>query len=92
MVVFDGLEQVLGGVVDPCGDFTKSFSVCSPEDDDFIEIIGLFELTDVLSDLLKVSEFVITLQDIVCSFYLVESDKILVVDCGQRVHIFHVGL
>jgi len=50
----DGLEQVLGGVVDALENVGEALGVGSPLDDDLVEAVGGLKVTNVLADLLDV--------------------------------------
>lgn len=91
VVLFDGLHEVLVGVVDSGLDFTESFSVGGPENDDLVDSIGDLEISDVLSDLVEVGELVVSREDVVGSGFLVGGDEITIVDGGEGDDFLEVG-
>lgn len=91
VVLFDGLHEVLVGVVDSSLNFTESFSVGSPENDDLVDSVGNLEISDVLSDLVEVGKFVVTREDVVGSGFLVGGDEITIVDGGEGYDFLEVG-
>lgn len=61
---------------------TKSLCVCSPQNNQFLQIVLLFEVLDVFPDGLEVLQFVVTLENMIGSGFLVSSDEVLIVNCG----------
>lgn len=79
--VSDGLEQVVGGVVDARDELSEALSVGSPHDNDLVEAVGSLEVLDVLADLLNVLVAGLGAGDeVVGTVLLVGGNEIRVVD------------
>ena len=77
----DGLEEVLGGVVDTWNELSKALGVGGPEDDDLVKTVGCLEVTDVLANLLNVLVASLGARDqVISAILLVGSNEIWVVD------------
>ena len=91
LVSLDGLEQVLGSVVQTSTELREALSVSRPDDDDLVESLLLLEgadiVTEVLDDLLLVS----SRDEVVGTISLVGSDEVSRVDGRQRNDVLHVG-
>lgn len=91
LVGLNGLEQVLGGVVQTSADLSETLSVGGPDNDDLIEVLLLLEgadvVTEVLDDLLLVGGG----DQVVGTVGLVGGNKVSRVDRGQGDDGLHVG-
>lgn len=87
--LLDGLEEVLGGVVDARDDVRVTLGVGCPEDDDLVKIVSGLELADVATDMLQMSLLVISGDQVVCASFLVGGDEVRVVDRRQRLDPAH---
>jgi hypothetical protein len=91
VAIFDGLQEVVSSVVDTDLNLAVSFSVTGPHDDDFVELVGFLELSEVSSDSFEVLFLVVTGDDVISSFFLVGGNEVFIVDSGKGDDVLHVG-
>jgi hypothetical protein len=83
--VSDGLQQVVGSVVDARDELSKALSVGSPHDNDLVEVVGGLEVGNVLADLLDVLVAGLGAgEEVVGTVLLVGGNEIRVVDGWER--------
>lgn len=83
--VSDGLQQVVGSVVDARDELSEALSVGSPHDNDLVETVGGLEVLDVLADLLNVLVAGLAAgNQVVGTVLLVGGNEIRVVDGWER--------
>jgi len=80
----DGVEEVIGGVVNTRDDVAVALSVGGPEDNDTVQAVVLLELADVGPDVLEVDLLVVSGNQVVSASLLVGSDEVGVVDGRKR--------
>lgn len=91
MALLNGLEKVVGRVVDSGDQVGISLSVGSPHDNNLVEAVVGLEVADILANLLDVGSGGLgPLEDIVGAILLVGSDEVGVVDGGKRNHASHL--
>ena len=81
--VLDGVQEVIGGVVDARDDIGVALGVGGPEDDNTVELVVLLELPDIGTNLIKVSLLIFAREQVVGTSFLVGSDEVGVVDGGE---------
>ena len=87
----DGVDQVLGSVVDTGDDVGVPLSVGSPHDNHLVQAVLGLEVADILLDVLHVlPASLVTLDDVIGTIFLVGSDEVGVVDTRQRLHLGHL--
>ena len=86
----DGLEEVVGGVVDTGDDLGETLGVGGPEDDHLVKGVGLLEAADVTTDLLEVLALAAG-EEVVGTVSLVGGNEVGVVDGGKRLEVLHLG-
>lgn len=91
VVLLDGLHQVFVGIVNSNLELAESLGVSGPEDDNLIDSVGELEVADVLSDLVQVSQLIVSGEDIVSSGLLVGGDEVWVVDGREWNDFLDVG-
>ena len=69
---------------------TESFSVSSPENDNFVEVVLCLEISDILSDLVKMFKFILSRKSIINSVFLISSNEIRIIYGWEGNKIFHV--
>ena len=91
MAGLDGLEEVVGGVVDAVNQVGVTLGVGSPEDNDLVEAVVGLELANVLADLLNVLHAGLGAgENVVGTVLLVGSNEVGVVDGGEGSHLGHL--
>ncbi|KAI6768308.1 hypothetical protein HG530_006317 [Fusarium avenaceum] len=91
--LLNGLEKVVGSIVDTLDQIGVSLSVGSPHDDDLVKAIVGLEVANVLADLLDMSPASLaTLENVVGTILLVGSNEVRVVDGGKGDHLSHLLL
>lgn len=83
----DSSEQVVGRVIDTRDDVGVSLGVGGPQDDDIVELIVLFEVSDIGPDVVQVGLLVIAGNQIVSPVSLVGCDEVGVYRSVQIHHI-----
>ena len=87
----NGLEEVVGGVVDALNQLGVTLGVGSPEDDDLVEAVGSLEVANVLADLLNVLHAGLGAgENVVGTVLLVGGNEVGVVDGGEGNHLGHL--
>lgn len=93
VTLLDGLEQVVGRVVDARDKVGVALRVGGPHDNDLVEAVLLLELANVGLDLLDVSHAgLAALEDIVGTVLLVGGNKVGIIDGRQGNHVDHLLL
>mmetsp|Transcript_10260 Transcript_10260/g.24112 ORF Transcript_10260/g.24112 Transcript_10260/m.24112 type:complete len:461 (+) Transcript_10260:306-1688(+) len=92
LIVLDGLQQVVGAVVDTGLEGGEAFCVGRPQHDDLVEFVSRLEVANVLADLVEVLLLVLAGQHVGRAVGLVGGDEVGVVDRGQRLHVLHQWL
>lgn len=81
MIVFNGFEKVVSSVVDIFDNVGVMFSVGSLYDNDFVKIIGFFEVVDIFVEMFNVSYGSFSIFDkVVGMVFLVGSNEVRVVN------------
>ena len=80
MTLLYTLEEVVGSIVDTLNEIGISLGVCSPDNNNLIQTMLLFELFDILSDLFDMSPFIVAGDQIVRTARLICSDERRVVN------------
>ena len=87
----NGLEQVVGRVVDASDDVGVPLSVGSPEDNDLVQAVSSFEVTNVLTEMFNVLHASLGARDhVVGAVLLVGGNEVGVVDTRERDHGAHL--
>jgi hypothetical protein len=81
---FNRSKEVLCGVINTDNDVAVTFGVGSTEDDNTVKTIGSLEITDILTNLLKVSSLVLTGKKVVSTSFLVGRDEVGIVNGRKR--------
>jgi hypothetical protein len=79
----DSCEDIIGSIVDSGNDVAVTLSVGSPENNNAVKVVLLFEVADVGSDMLEVRLLVGTWNKIVSAGLLVGSDEVGIVNGGE---------
>ena len=90
MRILDGLQEIVGGIVDSGDELGVSFGIGGPENDDGIQSVRSFKFSNVLSNLLEMYELVLSRHQIISSLGLVGVDELRVVDGGKGDEVGHV--
>ncbi len=91
LAVLDGLEDVVGSVVDAGDDVGVALGVGGPENNHLVETVLSLEVADVLADVVEVNLLVVAGDEVVGAVGLVAGDVLGVVDGGHGDHVLHVG-
>lgn len=91
VAILDSLQEIVGSVVNAGQDIGKALGIGSPLNDDLVETVCSLEVIDVLADLLDVLHGSLGAWDkVVGAIFLVRSDKVRVVDAGERLDLGHL--
>lgn len=90
MTLLDGLQQIVGSVIDTVDELSEALGVRSPLDDDLVKSILGLEVADILADLLNVlPASLVALQNIIGTILLVGSNEVWIIDGWKWSHLGH---